>query len=238
MNEPRHIKEKRLLNAAYERIAKLNIFEEERSRCVMFEKYKKPTVVIPEEEEVEFDFIDIILRGHGHTEICWYNSSGKLHSFNGMPSKISFGTYHWLTVEWHKNGIPFRKNNLPNLIEATSDFGMLNDEPRKEKITTTFTWLNEKGEPHSFNDMPGRISDGSISWYWNGENYRRFNHSGYELPCNIDKFGNMRFCTGKDDAPESVKYPLSARYYGKGALYNLNRYEKYVNWPIRQLLTM
>jgi hypothetical protein len=237
MKEPLHIREQRLIDKAFEKMNKLDILEE-RGRFVIFEKYIIPTVVGSDEEQVlEYELANFTFRGDSYAEISWYNSSGYLHSFNDMPSKITFGTYHWLTVEWHKNGIPYRKNFMPNFIEVKSDryFFTNSDKP---KLITTYTWLNQRGEPHSFNDMPGKISDSSIEWYWNGNNQRRSSNIGMELPCSITSLGHMRFCRGKNDSPESVNYPLSTKHFGKAALYNLNHYERYVKWPIRKLLTL
>jgi hypothetical protein len=60
----------------------------------------------------------------------------------------------------------------------------------------------------------------------------------FDLPCFIDKFGNMCFKKHKDDVEDSVRYPLSAKHYGETAREDLRNYEKYVQWPIRDLLTL
>ena len=101
-----------------------------------------------------------------------------------------------------------------------------------------FHWLNKRGELHSFNDMPGLISSDGIVWYNKGRAYRRTYCLNTELPCSISKNGDMVFQKNKDDSPEYIKYPFSKKNYAHAILIGLRNYEKYVDWPIRAMLTL
>lgn len=231
MSEPLYIKEQRLIEEAFDRIFKVKIFDK-RERFVLVEKYKIPVIIFSEEQEyLDYDF-GITLGGYRNAEIMWYNKAGDLHSFNDMPSKIVFGTSDWLMLQWHKNGIPYRKNSLFNRVVVSERYS----PTLHSELEVIFEWRNNKGELHSFNDMPARISNDRIEWYWNGNNHRRSKYS--ELPCIIHSTGQMNFREQKDDAMETVNFPLSKKHFGKQTSYNLSQYEKYVKWPIRKLLTL
>jgi len=231
MSEPLYIKEQRLVDRAFERIGSINLPYNE-SRTVFLEKYKLPVVFFEEQQEyLDFD-MGITFGGHSRVQIEWFNSKGNLNSFNDLPSRIVYGTYHWLELQWHKDGVPYRKNNMFNRVCVDRHSFLL----KENELEITLEWLNFRGELHSFNDIPAKITKDSIQWYWNGSNHRRSKHS--ELPCVVHSTGLMKFCEQKDGVPETVNFPLSKRYYGKETLYNLNQYEKFVKWPIRKLLTL
>jgi hypothetical protein len=213
--------QKLLIEEALNRFRELEIPIE---RSVIVEKWHRPTV-ISGDEFIGYESIT-------YMDMCWYNSSGQLHSFNDMPSKISFHSRVWINVEWHKNGEPYRKNYKFNKLTRERHF-------LSDNYDLQFHWLNKKGELHSVNDQPALISIFSVRWYRNNLECRRyFNNLSEQLPCAILKGGDMTFLKNKDDTPEHVKYPFSTKYYGEAAKIGLNQYEKYVQWPIRELLTL
>ena len=204
----------------------LNRFREARipiERSVIVEKWRKPTVV----SGTEF----ALYTGINCVDLCWYNSAGNLHSFNDMPSKITFNSSIWINVEWHKNGEPYRKNFKFNKFIMQSHF-------LSNVIELELHWLNKRGELHSFNDMPALISPNGIIWYNKGNPCRKTYCLNTELPCAISKNLEMTFCKNKDDSPEHIKYPFSKKNYAHAILPGLRFYEKYVNWPIREMLTL
>jgi len=239
VSEPKHIKVQRLLDRAFDKIKSLKLVGDE-SRNVLFEKHVKPNVDFEEEaEHLEYDFGGMIFRGHSFVSIEWGDANGRLHSFNGMPSRITYGSYKWLEIEWHKHGEPYRKNNLFNRVTVTQDVSRFFKDPKPaEELNITLEWLNSKGQLHSFNDMPSKITKDSVQWHWNGINCRKFNYQAGELPCYISNTGNMHFCYNDKDTVTSVKFPLSTKNYGQMTLYNVHLFEKYVKWPLRQLLTL
>ena len=109
---------------------------------------------------------------------------------------------------------------------------------KRIKLTTEFQWLNKKGQLHSVNDMPAHIDDIGVYWYYKGVMMRFYSLTIGELPCHISNAGEMTFLRRKNDIAESVKFPFSTKHYGEVAKIGLKYYEKYVDWPIRSLLTV
>ncbi len=210
-----------LIKEAFNRFRGLNMPIE---RSVIVEKWRNP-VIVKGNEILGYESVNYI-------DMCWYNAAGQLHSFNDMPSKISFNSGVWINVEWHKNGEPYREKYKFNKLIVQRHW--LNNVYELEVC-----WLNKKGELHSINDQPALISDTGICWYRNGVRCRRcFNNSTEQLPCVILKNGYMEFLKDKDDTHEYVKYPLSVKYYGEALKLGVSQYEKYVQWSIRDLLTL
>jgi hypothetical protein len=213
-----------ILEHAFSMIKRANIPME---YSVIVEKYKAP-LVFSENDRPDY------------YEIFWYNSAGQLHSFNDMPSKISCRYGAHLDVEWHKNGEPFRnkfKFNRLIIKEKGSMYSMLTKDS-KEKTVIEYMWLNKKGELHSIHDMPAMINEKGVYWYYKNSVMRYYNRSATELPCAISSVGEMAFCIRKDDLAEYVKFPFSTKHYGEAAKIGLKHYEKYVDWPIRSMLTV
>lgn len=224
-----------LINELYAKIYKFLPIE----RSLIFEKYKNPICIFPDTEEIlDIDFGFMNINFYKKYEMCWYDNSELLHSYYNNPSRISWDNRQ-ITIEWHKNGIPFRKNCVYNKIIIQDGRSYVLDSINYSEIKTNVIYqsLNKRGELHSYNDMPAIIDNHLVSWYWNG-NCLRKQYTFDELPCEITVLGHMKFKTNKDESITSVNFPLSSRYYGKAALANLKNYEKYVKWPIRQLLTL
>lgn len=231
------IRQKSVIDDVYLRISKANIPID---RNVIVEKFKEPVCILPDNQRfVENDYDPFYRNMFVYdSEMSWHNSSGLLHSFNGEPSRILWNI-DYIEMEWHKNGEPYRKNFnfnkvlISSVFRASETFNMV----KGHNLKIEFQWLNKKGKLHSFNDMPASIGNNSIIWCWNGENQRK--QQGFEdLPCSIDALGNMTFKKNKDDVPEIVRFPMSSKHYGKTIIKDLRNYEKYVQWPIRDLLTM
>jgi len=235
MKHSSEIKKQRFLQAVQNILDKTRIFE---NRFVLFEKFIEPSEYHFAEDEVlvpdqEVDMFYNLFRSRSYSYMLWHNRSGELHSYNDMPSKISLSSdFKELNLQWHKNGIPYRNNEKFNKFEY-----FIPTYEIENGFNFSVEWLNENGELHSLNDMPAKITNSSISWFWNGENCR-MSYGYEELPCNISKLGHMTFKKHKNDSSESVNYPLSTKHYGAYVLRGLYRYEKYVKWPIRQMLTL
>ena len=235
------IKYQNLIDDAFWRLNNIKIPIE---RFVIVEKWNINGLVCVSSEECEYEdyiFGGLHISSFGFFIASWHNSAGQLHSFNDMPSKISWNASSWIEAEWHKNGQPYRKNFKFNKIIVRNDdvYSVETGGFVSGKKTIEFLWLNKKGELNSFNDAPAQITAGGIYWYRNGILCRRsYNSLSDELPCVIDKLGNMAFCKNKDDSTESIKYPFSTKYYGQASKLGLNQYEMYVEWPIRELLTL
>lgn len=235
---------KSLLKEAFWRFSQAKIPVE---RCVIVEKYKKhdsglfSPPNIGNHENIEDDEYGLHFRPRNKfMEFCWCNSAGQLHSFNDMPSRIFFDSYTWIKVEWHKNGEPYRKNFKFNqlIIKDNNHYPTIKNDANIQKNTELY-WLNKKGQVHSFNDTPAVITHTHVAWYNKGIISRRsYNQLCSDLPCYISSTGDMEFSKNKDDTKETLRYPLSNKYYGKAAVIGLNQYEKYVQWPIRDLLTL
>jgi|ERR1035437_2378984 hypothetical protein len=226
------IEKEKILNAVNVILDKSKMFED---RVVIFEKYIEPTeILIPKNENLTEEEVFGWLRLGGnqyHSTIIWCNRFGELHSYNDMPSRIILSNdLDSLSLEWHKNGVPFRSNNKFNKFEFKSTYSFMGYGYKVE-------WVNKEGELHSFNDIPAKITEESVEWFWNGNNCRMQSNFN-DLPCRINKLGHMKFQKRKNDVAESVNYPFSTKHYGKLALEGLYRYEKYVKWPIRQILTL
>lgn len=222
------ISENFLINEAFDRFSKANIPVE---RTVIVEKYKKPSMVSGSEIKLtEYSHMN-------HVEISWYNSLGNLHSFHDRPSRISFNSSDWLTVEWHKNGEPYRKGFKFNKIRMQTSMMFSMGMVKFFNPTLELLWLNKEGNLHSFNDEPALINSNSVVWYNNGKICRMSYCLNTELPCIIFKSGDMIFCKNKHDSNEHVKYPFSKKYYGHAIKAGLRYYEKYVEWSIRELMT-
>ena len=232
METSSEIGKQRFLQAVQNVLDKTRMFED---RFVIFEKWIEPSEIYIPKEEVQDDedgFLGLF-RSRTYAYALWHDRSGELHSYNDMPSKISLSCdFRELNLEWHKNGVPFRNNNKFNKFSY-----LIPTYSSAIEFTYVAEWLNKKGELHSYNDMPAKITQSSVGWYWNGENCR-IPYNFQELPCLINKLGHMTFKKHKNDSPESVNYPLSKKYYGNAVMSNLFRYEKYVKWPIRQMLTL
>ena len=91
MEDRDDISEDIVLEYVFNIINKANIPVE---RSVIVEKYKKPTIFI---ESAYFENFS-----NASFEICWFNSSHKLHSFNDRPSKISSRYGSTLEIEWRE----------------------------------------------------------------------------------------------------------------------------------------
>lgn len=208
-------------------------------RSVIFEKYKRPICIFPERENTGDEDADwAFLNHYAKYEMLWYDNSDMLHSYFNNPSRISWDSRD-ITIEWHKNGVPLRKNCVYNRIIIRNDYSYdLDDRKYTEgKVNVIYQSLNKRGELHSYNDMPAIIDRSLVSWYWNG-NCLRKQYTFDELPCEITVVGHMKFKTNINDSFTSLNFPLSSKHYGKSELPNLKNYEKYVQWPIRQLLTL
>jgi hypothetical protein len=169
--------------------------------------------------------------------LFWYNSEGNLHSFNDNPSRISWNDKQ-IFIDWHKNGEFFRKNSKYNriIIEDKEIYCFVTNKYINKGISIQFELYNKKQQLHSFDGMPAIINGSCVEWYWNGKNCR--NYFSNELPSSINQFGHIKFQRNNEDFPESVNFPLSRIHYGAIILKDLRNYEKYVNWPIRDLFTL
>lgn len=216
-------------------------------RSVIVEKYKEPIsdinyvqnteAVVPDDEY--FYFLGRLSNYTTHT-LAWYNSNNQLHNFNDNPSKITWNN-NFIEIEWYKNGEPYRKNSRYNKIIITnkkeSYSANLESYVSKEINTVEFQLFNRKKQLHSFNDKPAVISENQVSWYWNGKRCRN-SYGVHELPSSISQFGHLTFQRINEDSPETVQYPLSKKYYKDSVISDLRGYEKYVQWPIRELFTL
>ena len=235
MKTMEQIVESKIIDELFLEISK-HLFPIERS--VIVEKYKKPICDINERISFTFNYSNDIDDYYHESCLFWLNSNGNLHSFNDNPSKIVWNT-RCISLEWHNDGKIFRKNSKYNSIKISKkqfyDFSV--NKYINKGTNVQFELYNEKRQLHSFNDMPAIINEKGVHWYWNGKNSRNY-HYTYELPCNIDEFGNVTFQKNNEHFSQSVKFPISRIHYSDSVLLNLRNYEKYVKWPIRDLFTL
>lgn len=240
------IRKRKAIDDLYIRIANSKIPVE---RSVIVEKYKEPVSSIAKiytNDEHNDDYIDdeyfrFITRISNYTNsyLSWYNSEDKLHSFNGNPSRITWNSKS-IEIEWHKNGEPFRESLKYNKIIITNKketYSVNLGHVLTDVNIILYQMFNKKQQLHSFNNMPAVISESSICWYWNGKKCRNASYI-CELPSSINRYGDLTFQTINEDCPQNVKFPLSKKYYSESVLGDLRNYEKYVEWPIRQMFTL
>jgi len=219
-------------------------------RTVLFEKYKQPSLIVASKfgEKTEEDFpldnddddglfsflMSLRRRRDVNAQIEWHDENGSLHNSNDMPASIVMDDSNFISLKWFKHGIPYRKKSFYNSISILKKYGAYNDP--KVKHILNLECFNQKYELHSFDGMPAKITDSTVEWFWNGVNCRMSYHE--DLPCFIDDKGNMSFCKHKGETPTHIKGPIASKHYGKVCLKELNKYEKYVSWPIRKILTL
>ena len=94
-----------------------------------------------------------------------HDNLGRLHSFNGMPSKIINENFTTV-LEWHDHGKLHRSGELPATIFA-----------EKDKILAYSYY--ENGCLHRSNNQPAYTREFNQLWYVRGWQHNTKNHSGF-----------------------------------------------------------
>jgi hypothetical protein len=123
------------------------------------------------------------------------NDSGRLHSYDGKPSRISFSkAQNMFQLIWHKNGKIHREGDLPATIRYQADGKLIHEE----------YYIN--GFEHRGNGLPCEISPGSNAWMIHGVLHNPSGAADINIELNIRSYGLYGVQIPYEIFDEIIKY--------------------------------